>query len=284
MKNKSIEVNGLQITYQSQKGSDEYISLTDMARVRDTDNYGLVISHFLSTSYTVEYMGLWEKVNNPNFNLTEFSKVRNEAGKNGFVMTAKQWADKLNGIGIVSYSGRYNGGTFAHRDIAFEFATWLSAEFKFWIVKEFQRLKTAEQSQLSWDAKRELARINYHIQTDAIQKNLILPKLTPQQKSFIYADEADLLNVVMFGETARQWREKHKAEADKGENIRDYATLHELLVLANLESHNASFIQEKLEQGERLERLRGIAERELKVLMSHPINAPLLLETKDKNK
>jgi hypothetical protein len=279
MKNKSIKVNGIDVNYKETKGNDEFISLTDMAKFKNPNETSLVISHWLSTRYTVEYLGIWEKVNNPNFNTTEFSSIKNEAGSHGYVLTTKNWVEKTNAIGIYSNAGRY-GGTYAHRDIAFEFATWLSPEFKFWIVKEFQRLKAEEQKQLAWSAKRELARINYHIQTDAIKENLILPKLTPWQKSFVYADEADLLNVVMFGKTAGEWR---KQNPDKDGNIRDYADLHELLVLANLETHNASYIDEKMPQAERLEKLRGIAERELAVLRRHDMNAPLLLDT-DNNK
>jgi hypothetical protein len=257
----------------------DYISLTDLAQKREAEYPSDVIGNWLRNYTTIEYLGLWEFLYNPNFNSLEFEGVKQRAGKNDFVMTPKRWAEKTNAIGIIPSMGKY-AEIFAHKDIAFKFASWLSVELELYIIKEFQRLKEQEQTKLVWDAKRELARINYHIHTDAIKENLILPKLTQLQKNFVYADEADLLNVVMFGMTAKEWREQHKTAASKGENIRDYATLHELLVLANLESHNASFIDEKLSQPERLERLRGIAERELRVLQIHTINAPLLLGDK----
>jgi hypothetical protein len=271
-----IKVQERDITVLSGKNKENYISLTDMAKYKNADIPGVVISHWLSTRYTVEFIGVWEKVNNSNFNLTEFSKIRNESGGNGYVLTSKQWIEKTNAIGIISSAGRY-GGTYAHKDIAFEFATWLSAEFKFWIITEFERLKADENKQLEWSAKRELSKLNYRIHTDAIKEKLILPELTQAQKSYVYADEADLLNVALFGKTAREWRAGHPN--DKG-NIRDYATLHELLVLANMESHNAAFINEGLTQGERLVRLRDIAERELRVLLQQAANSPLLLGDK----
>lgn len=278
MKSK-IEVSGQDITVLKGDGKEDYISLTDMAKYKNPNETSLVISHWLSTRYTVEFLGIWEKVNNPNFNTTEFSSIRNESGGNGYVLTSKQWIERTNAIGIISSAGRY-GGTYAHKDIAFEFATWLSAEFKFWIITEFERLKISENKNLEWSAKRELARINYHIHTDAIKENLILPILTQAQKNYVYADEADLLNVALFGKTAKEWRNAHPN--DKG-NIRDYATLHELLVLANLESHNASFVTDGLSQGERLVRLRGIAERELRVLLDHDESGRLLLKAPKKS-
>ncbi|GHV00735.1 hypothetical protein FACS1894211_08780 [Clostridia bacterium] len=269
-------VNGLEVGTKGKHGS-VYISLTDIARLKNEKDPRFIVYSWLKNKDTVSFLGLWETLNNPAFNRVEFDTVKSEAGANSFSLSPKEWAEKINGIGIVAIAGKYDSGIFAHEDIAFEFASWVSAEFKLYLIQEYKRLKISEQKQLAWDAKRELARINYHIQTDAIQGNLILPELTQAQKSYVYADEADLLNVVMFGKTAGQWRQEHKAEADKGENIRDYATLHELLVLANLESHNASFIEEKLPQYERLDRLRGIAERELNVLRTHAVNAPLLL-------
>jgi hypothetical protein len=271
-----IKVQERDITVLSYKNKENYISLTDMAKYKNANETSLVISHWLSTRYTVEFLGIWEKVNNPNFNATEFSSIRNESGGNGYVLTSKQWIEKTNAIGIISSAGRY-GGTYAHKDIAFEFATWLSAEFKFWIITEFERLKADENKQLEWSAKRELSKLNYRIHTDAIKENLIISELTQAQKSYVYADEADLLNVALFGKTAREWREAHIN--DKG-NIRDYATLHELLVLANMESHNAAFINEGLKQRERLVRLRDIAERELRVLLQQATNSPLLLGDK----
>ena len=183
-----------------------------MARYKNSENMGLVISHWLSTRFAVEFLGIWEQINNPNFNLTEFSKIRFESGSNGYVLSVKQWIERTNSIGIISSAGRY-GGTYAHKDIAFEFGSWISPEFKYYLIREYQRLKDEEQAKLGWSAKRELSKINYHIHTDAIKQNLLPPELTPQQKSFVYADEADMLNVAMFGMTAREWREANQMMA-----------------------------------------------------------------------
>ncbi|MCL2631174.1 MAG: KilA-N domain-containing protein [Firmicutes bacterium] len=258
--------------------SEDYISLTDMAKFSDAEHTGYVITRWLSTRYTVEFMGIWEKVNNPNFNVVEFYNIRNDSGSHNYVLSSKQWIEKTNAIGIISNAGRY-GGTFAHKDIAFEFATWLSAEFKFWIIKEFQRLKEVEQKAIAWTAKRELARINYRIQTDAIKENLIVPALTDKQKSFVYADEADLLNVALFGKTACEWRAENPNE--KG-NIRDFATIQQLLVLANMESYNATLIGKKIAQSERLIELNNMARQQLKVLLEVD-NRLLLPKGKDQN-
>lgn len=211
---------------------------------------------------TIEFVGLWELFNNPDFNSTEFDGIKNLAGSNSFALTPKRWIETTRAIGIVSKTGRY-GGTFAHRDIAFEFASWLSAEFKFYLIKEYQRLKEEEQKQLGWSAKRELSKINYHIHTDAVKQNLIPVELTPQQISYVYANEADVLNMAMFGITAKQWRDSNP---DLKGNIRDYATINELICLSNMENLNAVFINENMPQSERLVKLNQIAIQQMKVL------------------
>lgn len=241
----------------------DYISLTDIARYKNPTETALVISHWLSTRFTVDFLGIWETINNPDFNTTEFSSIRNESGSNGFVLTTKQWVEKTNAIGIYSKSGRYNGGTYAHKDIAFEFATWISVEFKLYLITEFERLKEEEQRQLGWSAKRELAKLNYRIHTDAIKQNLIPPELDRRKASIVYANEADVLNMAMFGMTAQEWRE---ANPDKKGNIRDYANINELICLSNLESLNAVFINDGIPQGERLLKLNRVAISQMKVL------------------
>lgn len=241
----------------------DYISLTDIARYKNPSETALVISHWLSTRFTVDFLGIWETINNPDFNTTEFSSIRNESGSNGFVLTTKQWVEKTNAIGIYSKSGRYNGGTYAHKDIAFEFATWISVEFKLYLITEFERLKEEEQRQLGWSAKRELAKLNYRIHTDAIKQNLIPPELDRRKASIVYANEADVLNVAMFGMTAQEWRE---ANPDKKGNIRDYANINELICLSNLESLNAVFINDGIPQGERLLKLNRVAISQMRVL------------------
>ena len=241
----------------------DYISLTDIARYKNPSETALVISHWLSTRFTVDFLGIWETINNSDFNTTEFSSIRNESGSNGFVLTTKQWVEKTNAIGIYSKSGRYNGGTYAHKDIAFEFATWISVEFKLYLITEFERLKEEEQRQLGWSAKRELAKLNYRIHTDAIKQNLIPPELDRRKASIVYANEADVLNVAMFGMTAQEWRE---ANPDKKGNIRDYANINELICLSNLESLNAVFINDGIPQGERLLKLNRVAISQMKVL------------------
>lgn len=256
-----IEVEGSEISVVKNQNED-YVSLTDMAKFKNAENTGLVISHWLSTRFAVDFLGIWEQINNPDFNLTEFSNIRFNAGSNGYVLSAKQWIERTNAIGIISSAGRY-GGTYAHKDIAFEFGSWLSPEFKYYLIREYQRLKEEEQKQLGWSAKRELAKINYRIHTDAIKQNLIPPELTPAQKSFVYADEADMLNVAMFGVTAKEWRE---ANPDLKGNIRDYATINQLICLSNMENLNAVFINDGMPQSERLEKLNKIAIQQMKVL------------------
>ena len=266
-KSNIIKIESVEIVLYS-KNNEDYISLTDMARFKNAETTGLVISHWLSTRYTVEFMGLWEKMNNPHFNVTEFSNIKNESGSNGFVLSAKQWIEKTNAIGIISKPGRYNSGTFAHKDIAFEFGSWISPQFKYYLIKEFQRLKENENERLKleWSFQRTLAKINYHIHTDAIKENLIPKELSKAQISFVYANEADLLNMALFGITAKEWRETHPKNVG---NIRDLATIEQLVVLSNLESINAVLIKQDLKQTERLKQLNQIAIAQMKSLLAH---------------
>jgi len=260
-KSTSINVKGTEILIYTEK-SEEYISLTDIARYRDAERSDYILQNWMRNRSTIEFIGLWENFNNPNFNSIEFDGIRNLSGSNSFALTPKRWIETTNAIGIVSKTGRY-GGTYAHKDIAFEFASWLSAEFKFYLISEFQRLKEDEQKLIGWTAKRELAKLNYHIHTDAIRQNLIPTELTATQTSIIYANEADVLNMAMFGITAKQWRD---ANPDLKGNIRDYATINELICLANMENLNSVFINEKMPQNERLVKLNHIAIQQMKVL------------------
>ena len=239
----------------------DYISITDIAKYK-SDEPNAVIQNWMRNRNTIEYLGIWETLYNPDFKPLEFEGFRKEAGLNAFTLSPSKWVDSTNAKGILVKSGRY-GGTYAHKDIAFKFASWISVEFELYFIKEFQRLKEEEQKLLGWSAKRELAKINYKIHTDAIKQNLIPAEITPAQKSFIYADEADMLNVAMFGMTAKQWREKNPNS--KG-NIRDYASINQLICLSNMENLNAVFINDGLAQGERLEKLNKIAIQQMKVL------------------
>jgi len=259
-----ITVKDIEVSYKK-VNQEDYICLTDMAKFDDPFKTGYVISRWLSSRYTIEFIGIWEKVYNPNFNVVEFYNIKNESGAHNYVLTAKQWIESTNAIGIISNAGRY-GGTYAHRDIAFEFATWLSAEFKFWIITEFQRLKIAEQKQLQWSAKRELAKVNYHLQTQAITEHIIVPELTEKQKLFAYTDEADLLNVVLFGKTAKEWREQNPKIDHTKENMRDYATMHQLFVLSYMEQFNSYMISKKIPQAERMTELSKMARTQLENL------------------
>jgi len=240
----------------------DYISLSDMAKQRDSIRTDYIIQNWLRTRFALEFLGLWEQINNSHFNSIEFDGIKMKSGLNSFVITPKQWIEKTNAIGIVSKQGRY-GGTFAHKDIAFEFGSWLSPEFKLYLIKEYQRLKEQEQQQLGWSAKRELSKINYHIHTDAVKHNLIPAELTPQQISIVYANEADVLNMALFGITAKQWRD---ANPDLKGNVRDYATINELICLSNMENINAVFINEQMPQSERLLKLNQIAIQQMRVL------------------
>lgn len=266
-KNKTINVESFEIVLYSQNKED-FISLTDMARFKNNETTGLVISHWLSTRYTVEFMGLWEQINNPDFNITEFSNIKNESGSNGFVLSAKQWIEKTKAIGIISKPGRYGSGTFAHKDIAFEFGSWISPKFKYYLIREYQRLKEDENDRLKldWNLQRTLAKVNYHIHTNAIKEKLIPAELTKQQISFVYANEADMLNVALFGKTALQWRNENQS-ADG--NIRDMATIEQLVVLSNMESINAVLIHQSLQQSERLVQLNRIAITQMKSLLGN---------------
>ena len=253
-----ITVENTEITVIHQN-EDDYFCLTDMLKAKDGDFF---ITDWLRNRNTLEYIGIWEKVYNPTFNYGEFAIIKSHSGLNSFKISVKEFVSRTNAISLQAKTGRY-GGTYAHKDIAFEFAMWISPEFKIYIIKEFQRLKAEEQKQLGWTAKRELAKINYHIHTDAIKQNLIPPELTPQQKSFVYADEADMLNVAMFGMTAREWRETNPEL--KG-NIRDYATINQLICLSNMENLNSVFINDGLPQRERLEKLNKIAIQQMQIL------------------
>ena len=239
----------------------DFISLTDIAKFK-SEEPNVVIANWLRNRNTIEYLGIWETLYNTDFNPLEFEGFKKEAGLNAFTLSPTKWIESTNAKGIIVKSGRY-GGTYAHKDIAFKFASWISVEFELYFIKEFQRLKEEEQKQLGWSAKRELAKINYRIHTDAIKQNLIPPELTPAQKSFVYADEADMLNVAMFGMTARQWRE---ANPELKGNIRDYASINQLICLSNMENLNAVFINDGLSQRERLEKLNKIAIQQMKVL------------------
>lgn len=265
-----ITVQNTNITIIAVNG-DDYISLTDLARHK-SDEPNAVIANWLRNRNTIEYLGIWEQLYNPNFKPTEFEGFRRQAGLNAFTLSPKKWTDATNAIGIVAKSGRY-GGTYAHKDIALKFASWISVEFELYIVKEFQRLKTEEQRLLGWSAKRELSKINYRIHTDAIKHNLIPAEVTRAQASIIYANEADVLNVAMFGVTAKQWREANPGL--KG-NIRDYATINELICLSNMENLNAVFIEQGMAQSERLVKLNQIAIHQMSVLESGDNDRKLL--------
>ena len=266
-KKTTINVQGLAVSIISQH-QDDYISITDIARHRDAERSDYILQNWLRNRSTIEFIGLWEQLKNPIFNSIEFDGIKNMAGSNSFSLTPKRWIEATNAIGIVSKTGRY-GGTYAHKDIAFEFASWISAEFKMYLIVEFQRLKEDENRRLSleWNLNRMLAKINYRIHTDAIKENIIPPDITKEQQQIIYASEADVLNVAMFGKTALQWR---KENPGKEGNIRDYSSIEQLLVLANMESMNAEFIRMELPQPDRLKKLNAIAIQQLKSLTTNP--------------
>mgnify|MGYP004473368467 CR=1 FL=1 len=247
-----------------------YISLTDIAKYKNSENAFIIIANWMRNRSTIEYLGLWEQLHNPNFKPIEFDRFKNEAGGNGFALTPQQWIKATDAIGIISKSGRY-GGTYAHSDIAFEFASWISPEFKLYIIKDYQRLKKdeAERKAIGWDEKRALSKINYHIHTDAVQKYLITDELTSIEKGYTFADEADMLNVALFGKKAREWRDEHHIETQKGENIRDYASAEELIILINMESQNAELIKEGLPQSERFAKLHEMARTQMQILLKN---------------
>jgi len=270
-----ISVKGREIAIISRKEED-YICLTDMARYKDAERTDYIIQNWLRNRNTIEFLGLWEQLNNPAFNPIEFDGIRKQAGLNSFILTAKRWIEATHAIGLVSRPGRY-GGTYAHKDIAFEFASWISVEFKLYLIKEFQRLKDEEHRQLGWDIRRNLTKINYRIHTDAIKERLVPPELTAQQVNLVYASEADVLNMALFGMTAKQWRE---ANPGKKGNIRDYADVSQLVCLSNLENLNALFIRENAPQSERLRKLNQIAIQQMKLLTDDVLVKRL--EAKDK--
>jgi hypothetical protein len=253
-----IKVENTEITVVSVQNED-YISLTDMAHSQMQEH---IVFRWMSLKSTIEYLGEWEMLYNPNFNCTEFDTIRNAAGSNNFVLSVKAWIERTGAIGIMAKAGRY-GGTYAHRDIAYHFGMWISPRFQLLLVKEYQRLKADEQKQLAWSAKRELSKINYRIHTDAIKSNLIPAEVTREQAAMKYAEEADVLNVAMFGMTAKQWRD---ANPELKGNIRDYATINELICLSNMENINAVLINDGMLQGERLVKLNQIAIQQMQVL------------------
>ena len=276
----TIHANGIDIGIYTSDFENEYISITDIARYK-SDEPKDVIKNWMRSKDTLEFLGLWEKLHNSNFKGVEFDSFKNQAGSNVFTMSPQKWIESTNAIGIVSKSGRY-GGTYAHSDIAFEFASWISPEFKLYIIQDYKRLKTEETSKLShsWNLNREISKLNYKIHTDAIKANLIPPELTPVQISYTYANEADLLNTVLFGKTAKQWRVENP-EA-KG-NIRDQATIYQLLVLANMESYNAILINQGKSQAERMTLLHELAVQQLSALSSLELNNLPGIEKKDKD-
>ena len=268
---KSIEINVTGI------GDDDFISLTDMAKLKNPEFPADVIKNWVRLRATIELLGIWEQINNPDFDMVEFDQFKNESGHNYFVMTPTKWTKNTNAIGFRTKSGKYGGGTFAHRDIALEFASWISAEVKLYIIKEFQRLKVQESEQIEWNGKRLLTKLNYLIHTDAVKEFLVRVELSNEQKSYIYANEADLLNVALFGKTAKEWRETN---LDKAGNIRDYANTIELAILSNLEYLNSMLISQKMNQQERLFLLNKEANREKELFNKNNIKPIKRVEKK----
>ena len=262
-----MNINGLEVAVVSQGDEDDYISLTDIAKHKNPEDPRIVVSNWLSSYATIDFLATWEQLYNPNFNRMEFQTVRSEPGR--LVMTPSQWINRMQAIGIRSKAGRY-GGTYAHKDIAFEFASWISPEFKLYIIKDYQRLKEDENNRLSlnWNMRRLLTKTNYKIHTDAIQENLIPEDLTKQQQGYVYANEADVLNVALFGMTAKEWR-KLNPDKSKSENIRDSATLEQLIVLTNLESYNAELIKDGIPQPDRLVKLNAAAKSQMTSLLEN---------------
>lgn len=266
----TINANGVEISVLGNIADESaFISLTDIAKYKNAEEPRLVITNWMSTYSTIDFLAVWEELHNPGFNRMEFQSVRSERGR--LIITPKQWIEKTNAIGMTSKAGRYGGGTYAHSDIAFEFASWISPEFKLYIIKDYQRLKKdeSERKAIGWDEKRALSKINYHIHTDAVQKYLITDELTATEKGYTFADEADMLNVALFGKKAWEWRNEHPVEVRKGENIRDYASAEELIILVNMESQNAELIKAGLTQNERFEKLREMARTQMQVLLKN---------------
>jgi hypothetical protein len=280
-----LKVTGKEISV-IRKGTEDYISLTDMIKAKDGDFF---ISDWLRNRNTLEFLSVWEQLYNPDFNYGEFDGIKNQSGLNSFKISVKEWSAKTNAIGVVAKAGRY-GGTYAHKDIAFEFGSWISPVFKLHLIREFQRLKEEESRSLNleWDYRRFLSKVNYRIQTDSIKANLIpLSAISKEQEGIIYASEAELLNLALFGTTSKDWRLTNPDAASDGQNIRDFADIPQLTVLANLESHNAEFIRQALPPIERLAKLRDLAIIQLKTLRSmkytHPIESPYVVPTKFNN-
>jgi len=271
----TIQAKGIEIAIYTEDFQNEFISLTDIARYKNSEPND-VIKNWMRNRDTLEFLGLWESLHNPSFKPVEFDGFKKEAGLNAFTMSPTKWIENTSAMGIISKSGRY-GGTFAHSDIAFEFASWISAEFKLYIINDYKRLKSDESSRLSlgWNLNREISKLNYRIHTDAIKENLLPPELTPFQISKTYASEADVLNVALFGITAKQWREKN---SDKKGNIRDHATLNQLLILANMESYNAILIEQDIKQSVRVKLLNELAIRQLKAIQKLDTNIIKKLE------
>ncbi len=271
-----IHAKGIDIGIYTKDFENEYISLTDIAKYRNDNDPRFVIQNWMRNRNTVEFLAVWEELHNPNFNRVQFEAVRSEAGLNRFVMTPTKWIEQTNAIGIASKAGRYGGGTYAHSDIAMAFATWISPEFQLYIMKDYRRLKQDENSRLSldWNLNRALSKVNYRIHTDAVKENLIPPELTPEQIAYTYASEADLLNVALFGQTAKQWKNNNPSK--KG-NVRDDANLNQLLVLANMESYNAILIERGKSQSERLVLLRNLAIKQMDTLASINLSAVSVL-------
>lgn len=269
-----IHAKNVEISVVSNIGKEDYISLTDIASYKNPIAPKDVVKNWMRNRSTIEFLGLWEQLNNPNFNGVEFDSFKIQAGENAFTLSPRQWIQATNAIGIISKSGRYGGGTYAHKDIAFEFTSWISPEFKLYVIKDYQRLKEDENHRLAldWNVKRLVSRANYRLHTDAIKNNLILSELTQAQKGYVYAEEADMLNVVLFGKTAAEWR---KENPNLPGNMRDYASIQELLVLSNLESMNAYFIEQQISQPERMNRLHEIAETQLRNLTGNASTAKL---------
>ena len=266
-KKDTIHAKGIDISIYTADFQNEFISLTDIAKYRNEDDPRFVIQNWMRNRNTIEFLGVWEELHNPDFNRVQFEAVKTEAGLNRFVMAPTKWIEMTGAIGIVSKSGRYGGGTYAHSDIAMSFASWISPEFQLYIMKDYRRLKTDENSRLSlsWNLNREISKLNYKIHTDAIKANIIPPELTREQIAFVYSDEADMLNVALFGMTAKEWRSLNKGK--KG-NIRDYASIQQLLVLANMESYNAVLLNQGFTQKDRMVKLRELALQQLQTLQT----------------
>ncbi|MBQ3309075.1 KilA-N domain-containing protein [Candidatus Saccharibacteria bacterium] len=272
----TIHAKGLDIGIYTNDFKNEFISLTDIARYQNIDDPRFVIRNWMRNRDTVEFLGIWETLYNPNFKRAEFDTFRSEAGKNSFVISPEKWIENTNAIGMISKRGRYGSGTFAHSDIAMSFATWISPEFQLYLMKDYRRLKEDENSRLSlnWNLSRAIAKLNYRIHTDAIKENLLPPELTKEQIAYTYASEADLLNVALFGKTVKQWRDENP---EKKGNIRDYATIHQLLILANLESYNAILTSKYKNLGDRLPLLREMVIKQIKALSSVDPDLPKML-------